>query len=46
MITGTIQQAMIECFVDLFSFVAPVALAVSLAIVVIRLFVKGVSGRV
>lgn len=46
MITSTIQQAMIDCFVELFSFVAPVALAVTLAIVIIRMFIKGVIGRV
>lgn len=46
MITTSIQQAMIECFVDLFSFAAPVSLAIALAIVIIRMFIKGVIGRV
>lgn len=41
----SMSQAIIDSFVQFFAISAPIALAIGLAVVVIRLFVRGVMGR-
>lgn len=39
------SQAILDSFIEFFTVAGPVALAIGLAVIVVRMFVRGVSGR-
>lgn len=45
-IDTTLLQTMFDLFVTLFEYVAPISLVICLCFVIIKIFIRGVTGRI